>query len=96
MTWIKSSQPSRPVPNSQATPRITFVGPIRAAGESDQGDIVLPATDVMRAGKCGRRLFTANAILDRAYGRLTQSVEMSGSRDSTSQFETLLRKSMMV
>jgi hypothetical protein len=35
---------------------------------------------VMRTGKPAARLIAANAILDRAYGRPTQSVEMSGDR----------------
>jgi len=37
---------------------------------------------VMRTGKPGDRITAANAVLDRAYGRPTQSVEMSSSRET--------------
>jgi hypothetical protein len=37
---------------------------------------------VMRTGKPGDRITAANAVLDRAYGRPTQSVEMSGDRST--------------
>jgi hypothetical protein len=35
---------------------------------------------VMRTGRRGEQIVAANAILDRAYGKPTQSVEMSGDR----------------
>jgi hypothetical protein len=35
---------------------------------------------VMRTGRRGEQIVAANAILDRAYGKPSQSIEMSGDR----------------
>jgi hypothetical protein len=51
---------------------------------------------VMRTGKPGERLIAANAILDRAYGKPTQSVEMSGPRETLVDLLVSLNKSHAV
>jgi hypothetical protein len=51
---------------------------------------------VMRTGKPGDRITAANAVLDRAYGRPTQSVEMTGSQLSLVDLLVSLNKSHAV
>jgi hypothetical protein len=48
---------------------------------------------VMRTGKPGERLIAANAILDRAYGKPSQSIEMSGDRTTLVDLLVSLNKS---
>jgi hypothetical protein len=51
---------------------------IRELAQQNSMEALETLVQVMRTGKPGERLIAANAILDRAYGRPTQSVEMSG------------------
>ncbi|GEO42309.1 hypothetical protein SAE02_64570 [Skermanella aerolata] len=51
---------------------------IRDLAQQNSMEALETLVQVMRSGKPGERLVAANAILDRAYGRPTQSVEMSG------------------
>ncbi|UEM06359.1 hypothetical protein JL101_013290 [Skermanella rosea] len=55
---------------------------IRNLAQQNSMEALETLVEVMRTGKPGERLIAANAILDRAYGRPTQSVEMSGSRET--------------
>lgn len=55
---------------------------IRDLAQQNSMEALETLVQVMRTGKPGERLIAANAILDRAYGRPTQSVEMSGSRET--------------
>jgi hypothetical protein len=48
---------------------------------------------VMRTGKPGERLIAANAILDRAYGKPSQSIEMSGDRTTLVDLLVSMNKS---
>jgi hypothetical protein len=48
---------------------------------------------VMRTGKPGERLVAANAILDRAYGKPSQSIEMSSDRTTLVDLLVSLNKS---
>ena len=48
---------------------------------------------VMRTGRRGEQVVAANAILDRAYGKPTQSVEMSGDRTTLVDLLVSLNKS---
>ena len=53
---------------------------IRELAQENSMEALETLVQVMRTGKPGERLIAANAILDRAYGKPTQSVEMSGDR----------------
>jgi hypothetical protein len=53
---------------------------LRELAQENSMEALETLVQVMRTGKPGERLIAANAILDRAYGKPTQSVEMSGDR----------------
>ena len=53
---------------------------IRELAQENSIEALETLVQVMRTGKPGERLIAANAILDRAYGKPSQSIEMSGDR----------------
>src|SRR5919112_1917904 len=53
---------------------------IRGLAQQNSMEALETLVQVMRTGKPGERLIAANAILDRAYGRPSQSIEMSSDR----------------
>jgi hypothetical protein len=66
---------------------------IRELAQQNSMEALETLVQVMRTGKPGERLVAANAILDRAYGRPMQSVEMSGSRETLVDLLVSLNKS---
>jgi hypothetical protein len=66
---------------------------IRELAQENTMEALETLVQVMRTGKPGERLVAANAILDRAYGRPTQSVEMSGDRTTLVDLLVSLNKS---
>jgi hypothetical protein len=55
---------------------------IRELAQENSVEALETLVHVMRTGRRGEQIVAANAILDRAYGRPTQSVEMSGPRET--------------
>ena len=53
---------------------------LRELAQENTMEALETLVQVMRTGKPGERLVAANAILDRAYGKPSQSIEMSGDR----------------
>ncbi|KJB89843.1 hypothetical protein N826_15470 [Skermanella aerolata KACC 11604] len=66
---------------------------LRELAQENTMEALETLVQVMRTGKPGERLVAANAILDRAYGRPTQSVEMSGDRSTLVDLLVSLNKS---
>ena len=66
---------------------------IRELAQRNSMEALETLVQVMRTGKPGERLVAANAILDRAYGRPTQSVEMSGDRTTLVDLLVSINKS---
>jgi len=69
---------------------------IRDLAQENSMEALETLVQVMRTGKPGERLVAANAILDRAYGRPTQSVEMSGDRSTLVDLLVAMNKSHAV
>lgn len=66
---------------------------LRELAQENTMEALETLVQVMRTGRPGERLIAANAILDRAYGRPTQSVEMSGDRSTLVDLLVSLNKS---
>ena len=75
MKWVKGMSG-----NPGGRPKLEVS--IRDLAQQNSMEALETLVQVMRTGKPGERLIAANAILDRAYGRPTQSVEMSGDRST--------------
>jgi hypothetical protein len=86
MKWVKGMSG-----NPGGRPKLEVS--IRDLAQQNSMEALETLVQVMRTGKPGERLIAANAILDRAYGRPTQSVEMSGSRETLVDLLVSLNKS---
>ena len=73
MKWVKGMSG-----NPGGRPKLEVS--IRDLAQRNSMEALETLVQVMRTGKPGERLIAANAILDRAYGRPSQSIEMSGDR----------------
>jgi hypothetical protein len=69
---------------------------IRDLAQQNSMEALETLVQVMRTGKPGERLIAANAILDRAYGKPTQSVEMSSDRTTLVDLLVSMNKSHAV
>lgn len=86
MKWVKGMSG-----NPGGRPKLEVS--IRDLAQQNSMEALETLVQVMRTGKPGERLIAANAILDRAYGRPTQSVEMSGDRSTLVDLLVSLNKS---
>jgi hypothetical protein len=86
MKWIKGMSG-----NPGGRPKLEVS--IRELAQQNSMEALETLVQVMRSGKPGERLVAANAILDRAYGKPTQSVEMSGDRSTLVDLLVSLNKS---
>jgi hypothetical protein len=68
---------TRPSGNPGGRPKLELS--VREVAQQYSIEALETLVHVMRTGKPGDRITAANAVLDRAYGRPKQSVEMSGS-----------------
>jgi hypothetical protein len=86
MKWVKGMSG-----NPGGRPKLEVS--IRELAQQNSMEALETLVQVMRTGKPGERLVAANAILDRAYGKPTQSVEMSGDRTTLVDLLVSLNKS---
>jgi hypothetical protein len=73
MKWVKGVSG-----NPGGRPKLELS--IRELAQQHSMEALETLVHVMRTGRRGEQIVAANAILDRAYGKPTQSVEMSGDR----------------
>ena len=73
MKWVKGMSG-----NPGGRPKLELS--IRELAQQHSMEALETLVHVMRTGRRGEQVVAANAILDRAYGKPTQSVEMSGDR----------------
>jgi hypothetical protein len=66
---------------------------LRELAQENTMEALETLVQVMRTGKPGERLVAANAILDRAYGRPSQSIEMSSDRTTLVDLLVSMNKS---
>jgi hypothetical protein len=66
---------------------------IRDLAQENSMEALETLVQVMRTGKPGERLIAANAILDRAYGKPSQSIEVSNDRTTLVDLLVSINKS---
>jgi hypothetical protein len=69
---------------------------LRELAQENTMEALETLVQVMRTGKPGERLVAANAILDRAYGKPSQSIEMSSDRTTLVDLLVSMNKSPAV
>jgi hypothetical protein len=75
MKWVKGMSG-----NPGGRPKLELS--IRELAQQHGMEALETLVHVMRTGRRGEQIVAANAILDRAYGRPSQSIEMSGDRST--------------
>ena len=86
MKWVKGMSG-----NPGGRPKLEVS--IRDLAQQNSMEALETLVQVMRTGKPGERLIAANAILDRAYGKPSQSIEMSSDRTTLVDLLVSMNKS---